>query len=161
MSLKIKHPYSGQKMHPNSKAVYGHELSTRTFNSLYWNGNLTTKAEVIEAYKNNQLLKIRNFGKVAYNEVFDWLDCEIEGANKPVRIQDRKQKQKIVLSQEDVNRKTNAMIRNIKSEMTELVHDVFLLKDTIERLTRVIVDRMPPHPSFVTERKYIPPANIE
>jgi len=161
MSIKTKHPYSGQKIHPNSKAVYGHELKTRTFNALYYAGNLKTKAEVLEAYKNNKLLKIRNIGRVSYNEVFDWLDCEIEGENKPIRIQEGRIKQKNQLSEKKMNLRTHALIRNLKSEITELVHDVYVLKDTIERLTRVIADRMPPYPSFVTERKYTPPANLE
>ena len=70
----------------DSESVFGHKLSTRTYNTLTNWGNLKTKDEVLEKYLTGDLLKIRNFGKACHNEVFDWLDKEIDSKLKPMRF---------------------------------------------------------------------------
>ena len=70
----------------NSEAIFGHKLSLRTLNALTYWGNLKTKEQVLEKYLSGDLLKIRNFGKACHNEVFDWLDKEIDSKLKPMRF---------------------------------------------------------------------------
>ena len=64
--------------------MFGHKLSIRLFNSLVKYGNKTTKKQVLESYIAGTLSKLRNFGLVCHNEVFDWLYKEILNQKKEV-----------------------------------------------------------------------------
>ena len=61
----------------NSESAFDHKLSSRTYYTLL-NHGIKTKEQVLECYVRGDLLKLRNFGKVSHNEVFDWLDKEID-----------------------------------------------------------------------------------
>jgi len=50
------------------------------------NHGIKTKEQVLESYIRGDLLRLRNFGKVSHNEVFDWLDKEIDSKLKPMRF---------------------------------------------------------------------------
>jgi len=69
----------------NSEAIFGHKLSARTYYTLM-NHGIKTKEQVLESYIRGDLLRLRNFGKVSHNEVFDWLDKEIDSKLKPMRF---------------------------------------------------------------------------
>jgi hypothetical protein len=69
----------------NSEAIFGHKLSARTYYTLM-NHGINTKEQVLESYIKGNLLRLRNFGKVSHNEVFDWLDKEIDSKLKPMRF---------------------------------------------------------------------------
>ena len=69
----------------NSEAIFGHKLSARTYYTLL-NHGIKTKEQVLESYIRGDLLRLRNFGKVSHNEVFDWLDKEIDSKLKPMRF---------------------------------------------------------------------------
>ena len=157
-NINTKYPYSGQKIHPNSKATYGHELHTNTFNRLFYEAELRTKEQVVDAYIKNNLLRIRNFGRVAYNEVFDWLDNEITEPNKPLRIKEPNKKTPLVLTPEQLNVKTNKLIRQIQDDVDNLKSETEAMTAMFVRLSDLILERIPPYPN---ERKYTHPTNLQ
>ena len=65
----------------NSESVFGYKLSARTYYTLC-SHDIKTKEKVLEAYMKGSLLRLRNFGKISHNEIFDWLDKEIDSKQK-------------------------------------------------------------------------------
>jgi DNA-directed RNA polymerase alpha subunit len=77
--------YRKERFGNQSEDVFGHKLSARTFYMLIRHG-LKTKQQVVDIYTRGGLLKLRNVGKVTYNEIFDWLDKDVEPDKKQFRF---------------------------------------------------------------------------
>ena len=143
------------QFHPQSEVVFGHKLSVRTFNALVNYGNLTTKDQVLKGYLEGSLFKIRNFGSVSYNEIFDWLDKEIESNAKPLRLKDPKPIKP--LSNEEKNRRTTVKlaneIRELRLQIRQIEHSINQWAQATHSIYNIIT-------CVGTERKYNPPTNV-
>lgn len=137
------------QFHPQSETMFGHKLSVRTFNALVNYGNITTKDQLVSAYLKGNLVKIRNFGAVSYNEVFDWLDKEIQSNLKPLRLKDPKPIKP--LSNAEKYRRTIVKLAN---EIGDLRFEISQIDDSIKdwaKATHLIYNVITNHG---TERKY-------
>ena len=143
------------QFHSQSEVVFGHKLSVRTFNALVNYGNITTKDQVLKGYLEGSLFKIRNFGSVSYNEIFDWLDKEIESNAKPLRLKDPKPIKP--LSNEEKNRRTTVKlaneIRELRLQIRQIEHSINQLAQATHSIYNIIT-------CVGTERKYNPPTNV-
>ena len=143
------------QFHPQSEVVFGHKLSVRTFNAIVNYGNITTKDQVLKGYLEGSLFKIRNFGSVSYNEIFDWLDKEIESNAKPLRLKDPKPIKP--LSNEEKNRRTTVKlaneIRELRLQIRQIEHSINQLAQVTHSIYNIIT-------CVGTERKYNPPTNV-
>lgn len=141
------------QFHPQSEVVFGHKLSVRTFNALVNYGNITTKDQLLKAYLEGSLLKIRNFGSVSYNEVFDWLNKEIQSNVKPLRLKDPKPIKP--LSNEEKNRRTTVKLANeigeLRLQIREIEHSMNQWAKATHSIYNIIT-------CSGTERKYNSPA---
>lgn len=140
------------QFHPQSEVVFGHKLSVRTFNALVNYGNITTKDQLLKAYLEGSLFKIRNFGSVSYNEVFDWLDKEIQSDMKPLRLKDPKPIKP--LSNEEKNRRTTVKLANeigeLRLQIREIEHSMNQWAKATHSIYNIIT-------CAGTERKYNSP----
>ena len=143
------------QFHPQSEVVFGHKLSVRTFNAIVNYGNITTKDQVLKGYLEGSLFKIRNFGSVSYNEIFDWLDKEIESNAKPLRLKDPKPIKP--LSNEEKNRRTTVKlaneIRELRLQIRQIEHSINQWAQATHSIYNIIT-------CVGTERKYNPPTNV-
>ena len=142
----------------NSEAISGHKLSLRTYNTLCSHG-ITTKEQVLESYVRGDLLKLRNFGKVSHNEVFDWLDKEIDSKLKPMRFVTKhdKPKPKPLTPFQKQLRSMGRIIKEVSDLREEIKNMHYVLErwteanHTLHRIITVVAN----------ERKYIHPANLQ
>ena len=140
----------------NCESVFGHKLSLRTCNVLLHH-NITTKEQVLEAYIKGNLLNRRNFGKSSHNEIFDWLDKEIDSKLKPIRFVIKQNKQKPLTQSQ----------KQLRS-MGRIITEISNLRDEIKRMNYVLEQwthaNHAIHRSLTevgTERKYTHPANLQ
>lgn len=137
------------QFHPQSEVMFGHKLSVRAFNALVNYGNITTKDQLVSAYLKGNLVKIRNFGAASYNEVFDWLDKEIQSNVKPLRLKDPKPIKPI--SNAEKYRRTIVKlaneIRDLRLQIREIEHSMNQWAKATHSIYNIIT-------CVGTERKY-------
>lgn len=143
------------QFHPQSEVIFGHKLSVRTFNALVNYGNITTKDQLLKCYLEGSLLKIRNFGNVSYNEIFDWLDKEIQSNVKPLRLKDPKPIKP--LSIEEKNRRTTVKLTNEIRELCLRIRQIEHSMNQWAKATHSIYNIIT---CVGTERKYNTPTNV-
>jgi len=143
------------QFHPQSEVIFGHKLSVRTFNALVNYGNITTKDQLLKCYLEGSLLKIRNFGNVSYNEIFDWLDKEIQSSVKPLRLKDQKPIKP--LSNEEKNRRTTVKLTNEIRELCLRIRQIEHSMNQWAKATHSIYNIIT---CVGTERKYNNPTNV-
>lgn len=134
----------------NSENVFGHKLSARTYYNLLRHG-LETKEQVLDAYLKGNLLKLRNMGKISHNEIFDWLDKDIESKLKPGRFAIKQTKTKRLTPQE----KTIRSLGKIHSEILKLRSEIKGIEHILEEWTRSNYDLHKSITLVGVERKYI------
>lgn len=144
------------KFHSQSEVVFGHKLSVRTFNALVNYGNITTKDQLLKAYLEGSLFKIRNFGSVSYNEIFDWLDKEIQSNVKPLRLKDPKPIKP--LSNEEKNRRTIGKMANEIYELRLQINGIARSMDCWAKATHSIYNILT---TVGTERKHNAPTDTK
>ena len=143
----------------NSEAIFGHKLSLRTLNALTYWGNLKTKEQVLEKYLSGDLLKIRNFGKACHNEVFDWLDKEIDSKLKPMRFVTKHDKPK-PKPLTPFQKQLRSMGRII-TEISDLRNEIKNIHYVLEQWTHANHALHRSITVVANERKYIHPANLQ
>jgi hypothetical protein len=119
--------------------------------------NITTKEQVLEAYIRGDLLKYRNFGKVSHNEVFDWLDKEIDSKLKPMRFVIKKNKPKPLTP----SKKLLRSFGHIRTEILNLRAKIRQMNYILERWTHANYELHKSLTAFAIERKYINPTNAQ
>ena len=142
----------------NSEAIFGHKLSARTYYTLM-NHGIKTKEQVLESYIRGDLLRLRNFGKVSHNEVFDWLDKEIDSKLKPMRFVTKhdKPKPKPLTPFQKQLRSMGRIIKEVSDLREEIKNMHYVMErwteanHTLHRIITVVAN----------ERKYIHPANLQ
>jgi hypothetical protein len=144
------------QFHPQSEVIFGHKLSVRTFNALVNYGNITTKDQLLKSYIEGSLFKIRNFGSVSYNEIFDWLDKEIQSNVKPLRLKDPKPIKP--LSIEEKNRRTTVKLANEIRELSLQIRHIENSMNNLAKATHSIYNIIT---CVGTERKYTPPTDVK
>tara|TARA_R110000868_G_scaffold184984_1_gene426764 strand:+ start:81 stop:527 length:447 start_codon:yes stop_codon:yes gene_type:complete len=143
------------QFHPQSEVIFGHKLSVRTFNALVNYGNITTKDQLLKSYIEGSLFKIRNFGSVSYNEIFDLLDKEIQSNVKPLRLKDPKPIKP--LSNEEKNRRTTVKLANEIRDLSLQIRQIELSMNQWAKATHSIYNIIT---HVGTERKYNTPNNV-
>ena len=134
----------------NSESLFGHKLSARTYYNLLRHG-IETKEQVLDAYINGKLLKLRNMGKVSHNEIFDWLDKEIDLKSKPARFVIKHTKSKPLTMPE----KTLRSLGNIRSDILKLRSEISQIEYTLREWTKSNYDLHKSITVVGVERKYI------
>ena len=134
----------------DSEYVFGHKLSARTYYTLCRH-QITTKQQLVDAYMKGSLLKLRNFGKISHNEIFDWLDKEIDSKSKPSRFIIKQTKPKPLTPQE----KTLRSLGNIRSEVLKLRAEIKQFQYILEKWTHSNYDLHKSITLVGVERKYI------
>jgi hypothetical protein len=140
----------------NSESAFGHKLSARTYYTLL-NHGIKTKEQVLECYVRGDLLKLRNFGKVSHNEVFDWLDKEIDSKLKPMRFVIKHDKPKPLTPFQKQLRSMGRIITEISHLRDEIKNTHYILErwtDANHALHRILT-------VVGTERKYTPPTDVK
>ena len=140
----------------NSESAFGHKLSSRTYYTLL-NHGIKTKEQVLERYVRGDLLKLRNFGKVSHNEVFDWLDKEIDLKLKPMRFVIKHNKPKPLTPFQKQLRSMGRIITEISDLRDEIKNMHYILQrwtDANHALHRILT-------VVGTERKYTPPTDVK
>jgi Bacterial RNA polymerase, alpha chain C terminal domain len=140
----------------NLEAMFGHKLSLRTYNTLCSHG-ITTKEQVLESYVKGDLLKLRNFGKASHNEVFDWLDKEIDSELKPMKFVIKHDKPKPLTPFQKQLRSMGRIITEISDLRDEIKHMNYVL----EQWTHANHDLHKSITVVANERKYIHPTNLQ
>ena len=140
----------------NSESVFGYKLSARTYYNLIRH-DICTKEQVLDAYVKGDLLKLRNFGKISHNEVFDWLDKEIDSKSKPTRFVFKQNKAKTI---SPFQKQLRSMGRIMK-EMSELKSEMQSFKYALEEWTRANYNLHRSIQHSAMERKYINPTNLK
>ena len=143
------------QFHPQSEVIFGHKLSVRTFNALVNYGNITTKDQLLKSYIEGSLFKVRNFGTVSYNEIFDWLDKEIQSSVKPLRLKDPKPIKP--LSNEEKNRRTTVKLANEIGELRLQIRAIEFSMNQWAKATNSIYNIIT---CGGTERKYNNSTNV-
>jgi hypothetical protein len=140
----------------NSESAFGHKLSARTYYTLL-NHGIKTKEQVLECYVRGDLLKLRNFGKVSHNEVFDWLDKEIDSKLKPMRFVIKHDKPKPLTPFQKQLRSMGRIITEISDLRDEIKNMHYILQrwtDANHALHRILT-------VVGTERKYTPSTDVK
>jgi len=102
-------------------------------------------------------LKLRNFGKVSHNEVFDWLDKEIDLKLKPMRFVIKHDKPKPLTPFQKQLRSMGRIITEISDLRDEIKNMHYILQrwtDANHALHRILT-------VVGTERKYTPPTDVK
>jgi hypothetical protein len=142
----------------NSESEFGHKLSARLYYNLTRH-NILTKEQVLAAYIKGDLLKLRNFGKVSHNEVFDWLDKEIDSKHKPTRFAVKQNKTK-TKPLSPFQKQLRSMGR-IMNELSELRSEMQAFKYALEEWTRANYNLHRSIQHSAIERKYINPTILK
>ena len=140
----------------NSESAFGHKLSSRTYYTLR-NHGIKTKEQVLEYYVRGDLLKLRNFGKVSHNEVFDWLDKEIDSKLKPMRFVIKHDKPKPLTPFQKQLRSMGRII----TEISDLRDEIRQMNYTLERWTDANHTLHRILTVVGTERKYTPSTDVK
>ncbi len=124
------------QFHTQSEVVFGHKLSTRTFNALVNYGNITTKDQLLKAYLEGSLFKIRNLGAVGYNEIFDWLDKEIQSNVKPSRFNDARPKKATSPTPKTMAERTYKAMFRLARQVSGLRSEIYHMARSFENWTQ-------------------------
>ena len=101
------------------------------------------------------LLRLRNFGKISHNEIFDWLDKEIDSKQKPIRFVIKQNKPKPLTPSQKTLRSMGRIIADISKLRAETQQMNYVLEQWTHANHAL-------HNSIRVagiERKYINPTN--
>lgn len=135
----------------DSENVFGRKLSSRTYYNLLRHG-IETKEQVLDAYMKGKLIKLRNIGKISHNEIFDWLDKEIDSKQKPHRFVIKQNKPK---PKPKPMTKSQRQFKFIMEEISYLSDEIKEMRYVLEKWTHANYDLHNSINVAGIERKYI------